>query len=116
MTPSRDDNETTSAVVSCPVCGATFSRVRRQTYCSSACKQVAWRARHRSEQPPSAVAASRRRADTVYQCGQCDSRYLGEQWCTDCTRPCRSLGAGGLCGHCGEPLTVAELLAGEVLT
>jgi hypothetical protein len=54
--------------------------------------------------------------DLVYQCGECDSRYLGEQWCTDCTRPCRSLGAGGLCGHLGEPLTVAEPLAGEVVT
>ena len=116
MTPWRDDNETTSPTVGhCPVCGTTFTRVRRQTYCSPACKQVAWRARHRPP-PAAAVSAPRRRDTTVYQCGECDTRYLGEQWCTDCTRPCRALGAGGLCGHCGEPLTVAELLSGKVVS
>jgi hypothetical protein len=117
VTPWRDDNETTSAaIVPCPVCGTRFTRVRRQTYCSPACKQIAWRARRRPDPPAPVVPASRRRDSTVYRCGECGARYLGEQWCADCTRPCRSLGAGGLCGHCGEPLTVAELLAGEVVT
>jgi hypothetical protein len=112
----RDDNETTSAaVLPCPVCGASFRRVRRQAFCSPACKQVAWRARHQPDRA-APVPASRRRDNTVYQCGACDTRYLGEQWCADCVRPCRALGLGGSCGHCGDLLTLDELLAGEVLT
>jgi hypothetical protein len=80
MTPVRDDNETTSAAVGrCPVCQATFRRIR-QAYCSPACKQAAWRARSRPDQP-AAVPAGRRRDRTVYQCGECDTRYLGQQWC-----------------------------------
>ena len=47
---------------------------------------------------------------------ECDTRYLGEQWCADCVRPCHALGLGGSCGHCGDLLTLDELLAGEVLT
>jgi len=114
MTAVRDDNETTSVPAArCPVCHAAFRRVRRQTYCSPACKQIAWRARTQPTRPP-ASPVGRRRDHTVYQCGECDARYLGEQWCPDCARPCRSLGPGGLCGHCQEPLTVEELLAGEV--
>jgi len=35
-------------------------------------------------------------------CGSCDSRYLGEQWCHDCNRPCQRLGAGGTCPSCQE--------------
>ena len=113
MIPVRDDNETTSvAVGACPVCGTSFHRVRRQTYCSSACKQVAWRARHR---PGQQASVPRRRERTIYQCGECDARYLGEQWCADCARPCRSLGAGVSWVHCGELITVEELLSGEVV-
>jgi hypothetical protein len=115
VSPVRDDNETTSSGVRpCPVCGVTFHRVRRQTYCSSKCKQVAWRARGHPDRPAS-PSPRRRRDRTVYQCIECDNRYLGEQWCTDCVRPCRSLGPGGTCGHCGDLLTVEELIAGEVL-
>ena len=114
MNPVRDDNETTSvAALPCPVCGTSFRRVRRQVYCSPACKQVAWRARRR---PGPRAPVPRRREATVYQCGECDARYLGEQWCAECVRPCRSLGAGGSCAHCGDVLTIEELLTGEVLT
>lgn len=42
MNPSRNEIETTK---SCPVCGASFTRIRRQRYCSPACRQAAWRAR-----------------------------------------------------------------------
>ena len=88
MTAVRDDNETTSAAAArCPVCHAAFRRIRRQTYCSPACKQVAWRARTQPNREP-AVPIGRRREHTVHQCGECDTRYLGEQWCPDCTRPC----------------------------
>lgn len=115
MTPGRDDNETTTRPPRCcPVCGTPFHRVRRQTYCSPACKQVAWRARAHPDRP--APPPVRRRDRTVYQCIDCDTRYLGEQWCTECARPCRSLGPGGSCAHCGEPLTIQELITGDVLS
>ncbi len=32
-----------------------------------------------------------------------------EQWCPDCSRPCRRLGAGGICPSCEEMITVEEL-------
>jgi hypothetical protein len=109
MTPRRDDNETTTrAGVDCPVCGRRFTPVRRQAYCTPACKQVAWR-RRTAPPPPTVVPARRDRSTTVYECAQCESRYLGRQWCDDCVRPCHRLGPGGEC-DCGELLTVDELL------
>jgi hypothetical protein len=107
--PLRDDIETTSPDV-CPVCGARFHRVRRQLYCSAACKQQAWRRTSRTD--PESLPPPRR-DHTIYQCRGCDERYLGQQWCPECVRPCRRLGPGGECG-CGELLTVAELLLGEL--
>jgi hypothetical protein len=115
MKPVRDDNETTTRrVLGCPACGATFHPVRRQAYCSPACKQLAWRERRRPDPRQPAAPITRTRDHTVYQCIDCDARYLAQQWCPDCTRPCRSLGPGGSCGHCGELLTVEELLTGQV--
>jgi Zinc-ribbon containing domain len=46
---------------------------------------------------------------------ECDTRYLGQQRCNDCHRWCRRLGRGGECGHCGELLTVSELLEGDLM-
>ena len=35
------------------------------------------------------VARTRTRKDTtIYQCDECEQRYLAEQWCYDCNRPC----------------------------
>ncbi len=88
--PSRNDVETTSpeGVNSCPICQTTFARVRRQRYCSPACRQAAWRSRRDTvpAQFPAVIPAgrSRRRDVTVYRCGECDERYLGQQWCPDC--------------------------------
>src|SRR5664280_3713490 len=39
----------------------------------------------------------------------CETRYLAEQWCHDCSRPCQRLGAGGICPCCDEMITVEEL-------
>jgi hypothetical protein len=41
----------------------------------------------------------------------CEQRYLGAQYCSECSTFCVRLGPGGLCPHCDEPLTIAELLA-----
>ena len=46
----------------------------------------------------------------VYQCPSCDNRYLGDQYCADCGRFCRRIGAGGLCPACDEPVAITDLL------
>jgi ribosomal protein L32 len=50
-------------------------------------------------------------AQTVYECPECDERYLGERRCPDCGIWCRRVGVGGTCPECDHPLLVAELLA-----
>ncbi|MDT4993118.1 MAG: hypothetical protein QOH97_3010, partial [Actinoplanes sp.] len=50
--PWRNDNETTTPR---PVCGTPFTPIRRQRYCTPACRQTAWRDRHH---PPNPVAAA----------------------------------------------------------
>lgn len=96
----------------CPVCATPFTPVRRQRYCSAACRQAAWRARHpaRATPPPATVPSHvSRREITVYQCSECDTRYLGEQWCHDCNRPCARLDFGGSCPHCDEPVAITDI-------
>jgi hypothetical protein len=105
--PRRDDDVTTTPAA-CPVCGTPFIPAGRQRYCSPACKQKAFRRRRPAPVWP---APALTRSARVYQCGECDQRYLGEQWCHDCNRPCRSLGPGGLCPCCDEPVAVSELQA-----
>ncbi|MGI8681305.1 MAG: hypothetical protein ACR2JO_04080 [Mycobacteriales bacterium] len=111
MKASRNDIETTS---SCPVCHATFVPVRRQRYDTPACRQAAWRARNSTTDlaaaQPAALPTGSRRKRTVYECTECDQRYLGQQWCDDCVRPCVRVGLGGLCTSCEEPVVVDELL------
>src|SRR5207245_1340917 len=71
--PSRNDNETTTT---CPVCGNPFTPIRRQRYCTPACRQQAWRRRHHTPTPePVIVLPPRtpRRAITVYHCPGCDT-------------------------------------------
>jgi len=94
----------------CPVCGQTFIPAGRQRFCSSACRQAAWR-RRQPAAPAAAVPKMRtnRRALTVYECPACEQRLLGEQRCPDCQRWARRLGLGGVCPHCDEPVTLADL-------
>lgn len=106
--PLRDDNETTTP---CPVCGKAFIPVRRQLYCTNACRQIAHRRRHHQADAAATPTPAPRRATTVYVCQECEQRYLGEQWCPDCNRPCRRLGTGGNCPHCDEPVTFQDLTA-----
>jgi hypothetical protein len=107
--PRRNVIETTSA---CPNCAKAFIPIRRQRYCSPACRQAAWRARHAHQPPPPPILVpprTTRRAITVYQCPECDNRQLGQQWCYDCNRPCARLDIGGLCPHCDEPVTISDI-------
>jgi hypothetical protein len=112
MPPPRNDarNDTAAA---CPACGTPYTRAGRRRYCTSACRQAAWRRRHATEPGTIPLPPPRpRRQGTVYQCPGCDTRYLSQQWCPDCTRPCHRLGPGGSC-PCGELLTIDELLNGS---
>jgi hypothetical protein len=108
MPPRRNDIETTTL---CPTCTAAFTPIRRQRYCTPACRQSAWRTRHLTAQPPAVPLPPRlpRRDITVYQCPECDTRHFGRQWCDDCNRPCLRIDLGGLCPHCNEPVTIGDL-------
>lgn len=106
---------TSLAPLSCPVCATTFTPIRRQRFCSPACRQAAWRARHLATAPlpgPDTIRpGATKRSITVYACPECDTRYFAEQWCPDCQRPCTRVGTGGPCPCCEEPVTIDELLA-----
>src|SRR5450755_2892420 len=108
MPPRRNDIETTTP---CPTCAAAFTPIRRQRYCTPACRQHAWRTRHLTAQPPPVQLPPRvpRRDITVYQCPQCDTRHFGRQWCDDCNRPCTRVDYGGLCPHCDQPVAISDL-------
>jgi hypothetical protein len=102
--PLRNDGGT----IACEGCGRAFDRSGRRRFCSDACRQAAWRRRHPAPIP--VLPTGSPRAATVYQCSACETRYLGEQWCPECQRPCRRVGPGGLCPHCDEPVAMADLL------
>ena len=94
----------------CPVCGSPVLSSRAR-FCSGTCRQAAWRRRHAGPSVESVELPPRR--PKVYECPECEQRYLDEWRCPDCNLFCRGLGHGGPCPHCDELVVVAELL-GEV--
>jgi len=98
----------------CLACGQPLPPGRSRRYCSPACKQAGYRRRNQPAPTPALPARRSRREGTVYACGECEQRYLGEQWCGDCHRPCSRLGPGGSCPCCEELITVAELLGDQL--
>ena len=108
--PRRNDDRNDTAP--CPACGKPVTRTGRRRWCSPACRQAGWR--QRNPPPPAEPAPSPAtrpaREHTIYQCGDCDQRYLGQQWCPDCNRPCRRVGPGGTCPHCDEPVALQDLI------
>ncbi|MCA1693934.1 MAG: hypothetical protein LC749_03930, partial [Actinobacteria bacterium] len=115
----RTDLEVPSGDVSvtarCLACDSPVPAGRARRYCSPACRQDAYRRRHQSAGPVMQLPARRSRRDgTVYACGECDNRYLGEQWCHDCNRPCQRLGAGGTCPSCEDIILTEELIGDQV--
>ena len=107
--PSRNVYVTAS----CAACGAPLSEGRARLWCSDACRQAAWRRRHQPEQAPPELPAGRpRKAGTVYECPECETRLVGSQFCEDCRTFMRRLGPGGNSPCCGEPVTFEELLDG----
>ena len=104
MNPVRDDG----ATATCEVCGSAFVPTGRQRWCSTKCRQRAWRRRSAASFPPLPAKAT-----TVYACPACDARYLGEQRCEDCNTWCTKVGPGGSCPHCDEPVAISDLMGEE---
>jgi hypothetical protein len=109
-TPSRND----SVTILCPVCRRRrFVPIGRRKVCSPACRQALFRRRRAAAGAHLVVPPHRpRREGTIYECPTCEARFLGNQRCPECGVFCRRVGAGGLCPECGEPVAIADLLAG----
>ena len=107
MTPSRHD----SVTMTCPGCGADFVPIRRQRWCSGACRSAGYR-RRRNEGVAIVQlrAPTPRRDHSVYACDACDTRSLRDQRCEDCGSFMRRVGFGGLCPCCEEPVAAIELV------
>jgi len=123
--PIRDSARNGSAPrgdsAACPVCDQPLPSVRT-TYCSAACRQRAFRLRHAvlATVDESQLRAELRRrgalvAHTLYECGGCGERLVGERRCPECNVFCRALGLGGRCAECDAPLLLGDLLALEVV-
>jgi predicted amidophosphoribosyltransferase len=116
MPPSRNDirNDIPApGTATCPTCQQPFTPIRRQTYCTPACRQAppGEPATHNpGPHPPPSRPGTSRRDITVYQCPHCDTRYLGQQWCHNCHTPCTRLDHGGLCPHCSEPVAISDII------
>ena len=78
----------------------------RRRFCSPACRQAAYRRRNQPVAREVPLPGRRSRLQgTIYECAECETRYLAEQWCPECSRPCQRLGAGGTCPRCEEMIT-----------
>ena len=86
----------------------------RSIYCSPACKQRCYRARHASPRLGKVATHAPKRTDrvahSVYECPSCSERFVGLRRCPDCNLFLANLGLGGACVHCDEPLLLTELL------
>jgi hypothetical protein len=110
MAPRNETRNETTAT--CPACGQPFTRAGRRRWCSDACRQAGWRRRHPAPAPaPDRPPQPRQpaRETTIYQCPDCQERYLGQQRCDDCGTFCHRVGPGGPCPHCDEPVAISDL-------
>ena len=99
--------------IPCPVCTTAFAPAGRQIFCSSTCRHRAWRRAHQALRIPVVVPpGTPRRPLTVYECGACADRAVGEQYCENCQTFMRRVGLGGPCPHCDETVAVTDLVAG----
>jgi len=104
----------------CLMCGGPRPSTRAR-YCTRACQQRSYRLRR---QTPTAdltnvrKALQRRKAlvaHTIYECGGCGERFLGERRCGDCNLFARAVGVGGSCPECDAPLLLEDLLGEGVI-
>lgn len=109
-TPTAPSSDVSVTAPSCLACGQQLPSGRSRRFCSPACRQAGYRRRHRPDPHTLPLLPRHSRLEgTVYQCPECETRYLAEQWCPDCSRPCRRLGAGGCCPNCEDVITIEEL-------
>jgi hypothetical protein len=45
----------------------------------------------------------------IYECPDCETRYLDERRCPDCNLFCRRIDTGGHCPYCDEPVAISDL-------
>lgn len=101
------DDQVTGVCAYCRECLAAPG----QAYCSAPCQQLA---AHSSRGTPRADLVSAIHEQRVYACPVCATRSLGEDWCDACQGYRRSLGLGGLCPCCKEPVSLQDLLGSEM--
>ena len=95
-----------SVTATCGACGGPVPAGRARRWCSDACRQAAFRVRRAAPRP-----AQPAKADTVYECPECEARSIGSQRCEVCNRWCRRLGPGGPCPHCDEVVVLGDFLS-----
>jgi hypothetical protein len=100
----------------CLVCGTPLTDSRAK-FCSPAHKQLAYRLRRRASSAPNEADLRRQlqrqrrlTAHTIYECPSCSERFVGERRCPSCRLFCRSLGLGGHCPECDQPILLSDLL------
>jgi hypothetical protein len=54
-------------------------------------------------------ASTSARVSVIYECPECETRYLGERRCPDCNLFTRRIGPDGTCPNCDEPVAEADL-------
>lgn len=115
-----DETVTIQSTRSCPACGLTFNfdgqSGRKRLWCSAACRQRGYRLRNHPPADPMVVLPKRTlKSEVVYECPECEARYLGIQRCDECNVFARRVGPGGPCPHCDEPVAVADLIPGAIV-
>jgi hypothetical protein len=98
------------ATATCGFCGDPLTGRAGQVWCSTTCRQRAWRRSTSAPVAPAVVAKS----DVVYECPSCEERSLDRR-CPECNLWCRRLGAGGPCPHCDELVVLSDILDAEQL-
>ena len=123
MTPSTDTpmrEGSRDGHGGCLVCGKDTPSTRAK-YCGRAQQQRSYRLRHQTPTPDLTVvrkALQRRKAlvaHTVYECGGCGERFLGERRCEACGLFARALGLGGSCPECDTTVLLDDLLGEGVI-
>jgi hypothetical protein len=105
----------------CLMCGGPRPSTRAR-YCTRACQQRSYRLRHltpTTDLTSVRNALQRRKAlvaHTIYECGGCGERFLGERRCDDCNLFARALGVGGSCPECDTPVLLEDLLGEGVVS
>jgi hypothetical protein len=99
----------------CLVCGKSLQDTRAR-FCSAAHRQLAYRLRRgasvtttESDLRQQLQRQRRLTAHTVYECPDCQERFVGERRCSSCQLFCRAVGLGGHCPECDQPILLSDL-------